>query len=561
MRKSLVVFLLCLAPLAALAQPPKPKLVVGIVVDQMRADYLTRFLDLYGEGGFKRLMTKGAMFTNCNYIHSSTSTAPGHSTFLSGISLRESGIIANEWYSVPLARTMYCVEDESVSGVGVDPKEINGKMSPKNFNGTTVCDELTKASPASKTFAIAIKDRGSILPGGQHPTGVYWFDVGSGNWITSTYYAKELPQWIQDFNARKLSESYLGKEWTKLLPDSAYARAGEDNAAGEGTIPGEKEPVFPHKVNDLKAEPFSKLPQYRSSRRFDALLLTPYGNDMTIELAKAAIDAEKLGQRDATDILSVSFSSPDYCGHAFGPDSHEMEDMMVRLDRQLEGFFKYLDDKVGLDNVTIVLTADHAVSPLPEKFPNEKAERLNSGDYLTDVKVRVGQQFNYDEGNDKLIITLSNDQFYLNKPAIKAKGFSEEAFENAVGQAVLKEGHIATYYTRTQLEKSIAAGGSTDYYQSRVERSFNTERSGDVSLITTLHSFFWRGQTGTTHGTPYEYDTHVPLLFYGVGVQAGTYNSACAPNDISATLASLLGISKPAKSIGNVLTEALTTNK
>ncbi|HLX11799.1 MAG TPA: alkaline phosphatase family protein, partial [Bacteroidota bacterium] len=307
--------------LFAIPVSAKPKLVVVIVIDQMRADYLTRFQDLYGEGGFKRLMNDGAYFTNCKYTYSETQTGPGHATILSGLPPRFSGIIANDWYVPSLGHTIYCVSDSSVRSVGTDPAGSGGRMSPRNFLGTSLADQLLSASPSSKCIGIALKDRAAILPVGKHPTAAYWFDEDNGIWVTSTYYRQALPTWVQVFNGRKLPEQSFGKVWAKLLPDSAYARQGKDDAAGEDDFPGQKKSVFPYTIRDLAGD--------KSDQRFYAFVSSPFGLEHTAAFAETSIVAEQLGKRDATDLLSVSFSSTDWIGHTFGPDSYEIEDMYL----------------------------------------------------------------------------------------------------------------------------------------------------------------------------------------------------------------------------------------
>ena len=553
MRKGLLIYLLVLTtPFVLLfGQQSKPKLVLLIVVDQMRADYLDRFDDLYSDGGFKRLSSHGAVMKNCNFLHSMTNTGPGHSTLFSGIPLRVSGIVSNAWYSVPLGRSVYCVEDGSVSGVGVDTSEVNGKMSPRNFNGTSLCDELLKASPSSRAVGIAIKDRGAILPAGKHPTGAYWFDAGSGNWITSTYYMKSLPAWVAAFNARHLPEQSLGTSWEKMLPEKDYVRAGIDDQPGEGSIPGETRRTFPHRISDLATPGFKN-----RFRRFDAFATSPFGNVMTAEFAKAAIEGEQLGQRGVTDILTVSFSSPDYCGHIFGPDSHEIEDMYVRLDGVLEDFLKFLDAKVGLSNIDIALTGDHGIPPIPEKIPQTGARRINGGDLLNLLKVRMGQRYNYDEGNDRLIPALSNDQIYVDHTAIAAKGFIEQEFIEAIAELLRGQKYVAHAFTRSEIERA-ACVGTTDPILSSVVQTFDGRRCGDIAIILTPYSYFSSLTTGVNHGTPYEYDTHVPLVLVGPKIKAGVYADSCAPNDIAPTFAAILGIHAPEYTIGKPLDELL----
>ena len=546
-----LVFQALLVPETSVSADRHPRLVVCIVIDQMRADYLDRFSDLFGEGGFKRLEGEGARYTNCEYDYAATFTGPGHSVILSGIPVRRSGIIGNEWFDRGRGRQVYCVEDSSVRSVGISSEDAAGRMSPRNFGGTSIGDVLLGASPSSRVIGIAIKDRGAILPAGKHPTGAFWFDPGEGRWITSTYYFGAPPSWLVQYNSMRRAESYLGRRWEKLLPESAYARSGADDSPGEGTIPGEKTSVFPHLIRDL--DPPGITPRGSAVRRFDALLPTPFGDELTADFAEAAVEGEQLGQREVTDLLSVSFSSPDYCGHLFGPDSHEIEDLYVRLDRTLAQLLEFLDQRVGLGNVLVVLTADHGVCPLPERAPVRGASRISGRDVLLDLKTRVGQEFNYNEGLENLLQTLSNGFIYIDTVAAKEHRFDLTAFNDAIMRAALKEPNIRRCYTRSEMQSLLQSGPSEDTLGHPIAVSFDPRRSGDVALVPEAYSFFSGGTTGTTHGSPYAYDRHVPLLFFGFGISPGVYAEACRPNDIAPTIAHILGLSPPEGCDGAIL--------
>ena len=467
-------------PLSA-AQPTKsPKLILVIIVDQMRRDYLDRFNDLFGEGGFRLLTEKGSRFVNCSYPYSVTYTGPGHSAILSGISPASSGIIGNDWYSLALNRIYYCAEDSMVTPVGIAAGNAAGKMSPSNFNGSSICDMLLQSSPGSKAIGIALKDRGAILPVGKHPTGAFWFDPASGNWISSSYYGSELPRWAKEFNDKETAKAYLGNEWPKSLPENAYSRQGPDNAPGEGNLPGESSNVFPHHVIDpVNASDVTLRVKFR---RYDPLLCTPFGNDLTVSFAEAALAGEHLGQRGVSDILSVSFSSPDYCGHIFGPQSQEMEDMMIRLDRQLSAFFTFVDAMVGLDNVDIVLTSDHGVAPLPEQTASLGGLRMLAGDYLLDIKVHMGQMYNYNEGNDNLVRAVAAGGLWLDTVGIAAHHFSADHFTKDCACFVETLPGILKCYLPEQIETSTFSG-SEDSVLSKVKRSYNRTRSAQMQFF------------------------------------------------------------------------------
>lgn len=531
----------------------KPKLVVGIIIDQFRYDYLEKFAALYvpagtsGEqsagkksGGFNRLLQSGASMTNAHYNHSGTYTAPGHSTYFSGLSPSQTGIISNEWFDRRSNTEMYCVSDNSVRAVGTDTLSRAGKMSPKNFSGTSLGDLYRAVDAESKSIGVAIKDRGAILPAGVRSKGAFWFDTESGKWISSTYYFPDgkLPVWVEALNARQLPDSYIGKAWTKLLADENYKTP--DDGAGEGNLIGEESPLFPHKLVDLKV---SNNPRFKRNKVYDVIPATPYGNEMTIEIAKAALTGEQLGTRGHTDFLTVSFSSPDYCGHTFGPDSQEQQDILLRLDRQLESFFQFLDEQVGFENCLIVLSADHGVAPIPEQ--TKGGERLYNKNFMDSLRALVYPKY------PNTILALSNDEIYLDTAVVKKAGYTQTEVEKLMGEAAKQLRGIAGYYTRTDL-----LTGRTDKTGEFIARSFQKERSGDVHLLVKPYAFFSYGQTGTTHGTPYDYDTHVPILLCGAGIKAGRYATESTVTDIVPTLCKLLGIGSPDRK-GRILNEVM----
>lgn len=538
-------------------QPPAhPKLVIVISVDQMRADYLTRFRDLYSAKGFIRLAREGAYFANCDYAHVPTITAPGHSIILSGIMPGTNGIISNEWYSLSRRHSVYCVEDTTVHGIGIDSLNPAGRMSPRNFHGSTVGDQLRAASPSSKVIGISTKDRAAILLTGNHPTSAFWFDADRGSWITSSYYCSELPEWVKTYNGRRVPDSYLGKEWTKLLVDSAYARSGRDSARGEGIIPGESAPIFPHRATDLSLPQFSHLLK-EGRHRFDALLNTPYGIEVTLDFARTAAQAEQLGMRGVTDLLAINLSSTDYCGHTFGPNSHEVEDMYLRLDRLLGAFGDWVDSTWGMKNVITVLTADHGVAPLPEQAP-APARRVNPTDFVGTVKRALGEKYGYDEEKENLILTFSNDYFYLDSARVHQHGIPIDEFEQAISAAALRNLSIAACYTRASLEGKKDSDSAGNQYLNKVQNGFNRERSGHVAVVLKEYCLFSGGSSGTSHGTGYPYDTHVPLLIAGQGVRSVISNEQCTPNDIAPTLCAILGVDPPQKGAGHILRKVMS---
>jgi predicted AlkP superfamily pyrophosphatase or phosphodiesterase len=534
--KLLLSLLIVLFSSVLMAAPKgeKPKLVVSIVIDQFRYDYLDRFAKFYlpaakKSGGFKRLIKNGALFTNANYTYGNTYTGPGHETSLSGVNLSRSGIIANDWYSRVLGRTVYCAEDTDVVAVGTDSARGEGKRSPRNAMVENFCDRLKSSSPESKVIGIAIKDRGAILPAGKKATGAFWFDAESGQWISSSYYfpSRELPAWMTAFNLRQLPESYMGKTWERLLPERSYPMT--DNGKGEATLIGETEPIFPHKLFDIR--PVRDNPLFKRNRVYEPIAFTPYGSEMTIACAQAAIEGEALGQRVGTDILAVSFSTVDYCGHTFGPDSQEQMDIIIRLDRQLSEFFQFLDLKVGFDNYVVVLTADHGVCPMPDQVAD--GYRVNEMLFLDSLKKLVYPVY------PNVIKYFINEQVYINYDTVAARGYQMAEVEKEIGKNALMLRGIGNYYTRSEMRRGKEY---LDPLGVMTANAFYPALSGDVLLVVKPYTIFSSRQTGTTHGTPHNYDTHVPVLFSGGGIKRGNHSEPVGVIDIAPTLHRLLGL-------------------
>jgi hypothetical protein len=363
-----------------------------------------------------------------------------------------------------------------------------------------------------------------------------------------------LPAWVQRFNARKFPESYLGKSWTKLLPDSAYARSGIDDAPGEGTLEGESKPVFPHMVKNMTASEAAKDPK---ARRFEPVLYTPYGNDLEFAFAESTVINERLGSRGGKDLLSLSLSAPDYCGHTFGPESYEQEDMYVRLDRQLKDFLKFMNKYVGLKYMAVVLTADHGVAPLPEQHTAQGGMRIDPSKFVANVRKGTGAAFQYDEEKEHLIRTFSNEYFYLDEKKIAGKGFDLSAFEDTVRNLSLAQEGIGAAFTRGDLRDLARHPIAGDSIGFRVVNGYNAQLCGQVTVIQKPYVLWDDGNTGTEHGTPYSYDTHVPFIFIAPSVKPGTYDFPCTPYDISTTLAHAIKVWAPKKSAGNILWQIL----
>jgi arylsulfatase A-like enzyme len=519
LRSSILGFLLCLALTGAgfsSAYNARPKLVVIIVIDQFRGDYLERYRDQWGEGGFRLLLEHGANFTDCNYEYANTRTAPGHATLMTGAYTNGHGIMANEWWDPQKKSMVAAADDDHTKLVGVAGSAPGA--SPHNLLADTLGDELKLATQGkSRVFGIALKDRASVLPAGFAADGAYWIDRDTGAWITSTYYRSELPKWAQDFNDNKRVEKYLNQEW-------------KDSAG--------------------KVLRTTKPTEGKGGSFYELVGSTPLANDYEFEFARELITYEKLGNSPATDLLIISLSANDILGHKAGPDSPEMQAMALATDRQLAGFFEFLGHQIGLANIWIALSADHGIAPLPKVaaglhipaaiLPGDKMRvQLNSA-----LSTRFSHPAEYVKGLDYPLAWLGSDAF----AAVKIK---EEDAERDVGEAMTQAG-LRSYYTRSQLERGDVPKTELGL---KYLHSYSPLGGWYVLGVPAPYTIGFPG--GTDHATPYTYDTHVPLAFYGLPFQAGTYRTHAEPVDLAPTLASLLGINAPTHSVGRVLTEAL----
>jgi predicted AlkP superfamily pyrophosphatase or phosphodiesterase len=515
----------------------RPKLVVGIVIDQMRWDYLYRFYDRYAaDGGFKRFLNQGFSCENTLIPYVPTITACGHTCIYTGSVPAIHGIIGNGWYDPIKQKNVYCTEDSTVATVGA-AAGAPGSMSPFNMKVTTIGDELNLATNfKSKVIGIAVKDRGGILPAGHSANAAYWYDSRNGNWITSTYYMKELPKWVQDFNNQKLVDKYYGMGWNTLYPVNSYVQSTEDDKPYEGKPLGAEQKSFPY---DLKKF---------AGTNYGAVCSTPYGNTMTVEMAKAAVTNEQLGADNITDMLAISFSSPDYIGHAWGPNSIEQEDDYLRLDKEIGGFFAFLDAKVGKGQWLVFLSADHAVAHVPgfskeHKLPGGQAP---AGRWLQDLSKILSDKY----GNAKLITGNYNHQLYLNHPLIDSLKLDEEAITKTIVQYLRRQPEVGQVFPLNELMEVPLTAKQRDM----VANGYNQQLSGDIEVM--LKSGYMEGgATGTTHSAWNPYDAHIPLLFYGWKVPTGKTNRETYMTDIAATLAAMLRIQMPSGCIGHVIEE------
>ncbi len=517
------------------------KLVVGIVIDQFRYDYLQRFADQFGEGGFRRLLNGGAVFTNANYIHTPTVTACGHATFMTGAPPAMTGIIGNEWYDRALGKTITSVSDDKGQFKTLGGKEGTRAAAPHKLLGTTLGDELRLSTQGqAKVIGISSKDRSAILPAGKRPNAAYWFDLSSGTYVSSTYYFNELPAWVKQFNQEENCSKYFGAKWDHLLPVAAYQRSAPDDAVYEQKARfGYK---FPYTLNGGEDKPGA-----RFYAQFDA---SPFANEQLAALAKAAIENEALGADDITDLLTVSFSANDLIGHTYGPYSHEVQDITLRTDRLLAEFFNYLDKKIGAQNYVIALTADHGVAPAPEQVKElGYGGRLDNKTAQDAIQTALSQRF----GEEKWVLYFNYGNVYFDEAAIARRKLTVAEVEAVAQAALLNLPGIAECLTYTQLRQGRVPANAIG---KSVAQGFHRQRNGNLVIVP--EPFFFFGEASlTTHGTPYSYDTHVPVIFYGAGIAPGQYHNASSPADIAPTLASLLKVQPPSNSIGRVLGEAL----
>ena len=511
----------------------KPKLVVGIVVDQMRWDYLYRYSSKYSKNGFKRLMREGYNCQNTHINYFPSYTGPGHACVYTGSVPSIHGIAGNAWYNRDLKKQINCVEDTSVSMVGLGT--MAGHISPRNLLSTTITDELRLATNfKSKVVSVALKDRSAVLPGGHHPTGAYFVDGTTGNFITTSWYMKEVPAWVNDFNHLNLTRKYLDQDWNTMLPIDQYTESTKDDEPYERSYEGESKPVFPHHLGKI------------SRGHPDVISYTPFGNSITLDFAKAAIAGEHLGSGSFTDFLAISLSSTDLVGHQFGPNSIEAEDCFLRLDRELGDFFSYLDQTVGKGNYVVFLTADHGVShSIDFNVENQIPSGVFKIDSVADkVNVMLADKF----GAGQWVVSHENMQLYLNRDLMAEKKVTEAEIFDVVRPYMMNFEGIADVIDLKNIANSQVQGD----IRVKLTNGFNLKRSGDFQI---LYNPAWVESftQGATHGSSYAYDTHIPLLFMGGKIQHREDYSPVDMTDIAPTIAALLHIQEPSGSIGKVI--------
>lgn len=519
----------------------RPKLVIGIVVDQMRYDYLYRFYTKYSDKGFKRLLNDGFSCENTHYNYTPTNTAPGHASIFTGTTPMNHGIINNNWYSRTENRLFYCAEDKTVKGLGTaSPEDKNGKMSPYNLKTSTITDELRLATnQKSKVIGISIKDRGAILPAGHIANGAYWYDSNTGNMISSTYYFENLPQWVSEFNQQKQADIYIKKGWELLFPIENYTESHADENSYEEYPTENKKATFPYFIDT-----------YDEKRRYKQFPYTASANTFLRDFAEKAILNEELGKDEITDFLTLSFSATDYIGHRYGIYSVEVEDTYLRLDRDLVALFEFLDKNVGEAEYTLFLTADHAGSQTPSHLHDLQFD----ADYLEwdSMKVELNTFLEKIYGKGDFVSYLSDQDVYLNRELVLQKNISLQEIQQKTSDFLLTQKGVIQTITSTELNKQIQRTG----FLQLIQNGFNPKLSPDVAFLFQsgyMDSYYKKG--GTTHGTPYTYDTQVPLLFFGKNIPQGKTYRRVEITDIAATMAALLKLQQPSGCIGNPIVE------
>lgn len=518
-------------------QVPRPKLVVGISVDQMRWDYLYRYYDRYGEGGFKRLLNEGFSCDNTLISHLPSYTAVGHATISTGSVPAIHGIVGNNWIDQISGKKWYCTEDTTVETVGSHTN--SGKMSPGNLLVTTVTDELRLATNfQSKVVGVSLKDRASILLAGHAANAAFWFDDEVGRFISSTYYFNDLPEWVKKFNAADHPKKLVASDWNTLYPMDSYIQSTTDDAPWEAMAKEEKAPVFPHKISEY------------FKRDKGEIRTTPFGNTLTLEFAKAAVDGYQLGAGNSTDFLTLNCASTDYVGHRFGPNSIEVEDTYLRLDKDLADFFSFLDQRLGKGNYTVFLTADHGAA---HAIRFMEAHQLPSGFFKTkelirNLKTYIGNQY----GADGLIKEEFNYHVAVNKQLIDRLKLDYTAVKrDAVNFLQSQPGVLFA----ADIE-NLGNSPIPEPLKTMIANGYNPKRDG-VLMIIPESGWFDNNGKGTTHGSWFMYDVHIPLVFMGWGIQHGSSSVTYHMTDIAPTISSLLHIQMPSGSIGRVIGEAI----
>jgi predicted AlkP superfamily pyrophosphatase or phosphodiesterase len=528
--------------LSIFSQSNKPKIIVGLVVDQMCYDYLYRFQDKFIESGFRKIMNNGTNCRNTNYNYVPTYTGPGHASIYTGTTPDNHGIVGNEWYERESKEVVNCVTDNNYQSTGTNSSE--GNRSPKTLKTYTITDQLKLTYPTAKVISLSIKDRSAILPGGHLSDGSYWFDYSSGKMITSSFFKKDLPTWVTKFNATEFPQKSLQQTWNTLYPIENYTESGPDNSPYEVLLSTKKEATFPYNFAELN----------RDTKDFSLFTISPFANTYLTDFAIEAISNEKMGTDKQTDFLCVSYSTPDIAGHAFGPYSVEIQDIYLRLDQDISRLLKFLEEKFGKNGFTLFLTADHAVVPVPQYLIDRKLPGgyLFMDEKLSKLKQSVKEKFEFD-----VVEAEENQNIYLNHTLIDSLHLSKKAIETFVSNEIKKWHGVKEVFIVEDLKDK-----SEKDWAGMVSRGYRYDRSGDVIFI--LEPGFLLKNTdkpsahqGTSHGSAFNYDTHVPLIWYGAGIKKQEIFRPIEIIDIAPTLVHILNLQRTGAMTGNPILEIL----
>lgn len=537
----LSAFLLAHLGLQAQNGIERPKLVVGIVIDQMRQEYLLRFYDKFGDAGFKRLMNQGFMLRNAHYNYVPTYTGPGHASVFTGTTPNTHGIIANNWYSRAYGRKINCVEDTAARVVG--GHESFGAYSPRNLQVNTITDELKIFTQNNaKVIGMSLKNRGAILPAGHKPDGAYWFDEKTYNFVTSTYYGTDLPNWVKTFNEKKYVDEFLRGKWETSFPISEYTEAGPDDTPYELVWKGREQPTFPYDLKKL----------IKKNKPVDVFKHSPFGDHLLTSLAKQAIDNEALGADEVTDFLTVSYSSTDRIGHKYGPNSVEIEDAFIKLDGNIAELLTYLDQKVGEGEYLVFLTTDHGVADVPRYLNDNKIPTWYIIGKTMQKQVHQFMVDNYGPGN--WLLDATNEQVYLDHSTITQRGLQLREVREKLADYLQAQKGISKAYPAHQLGAESLSSKAVN----ALIKGYHEDRSGDILLILEpgwIPDEWYYFKYGTRHGSHYTYDTHVPVLFYGWNIRKGSSVRYHPVIDIAPTLSMLLNIRLPNAATGQPIEE------
>lgn len=543
--KNLLIISICIFSLFSVRgqQTDSPKLIVGIVIDQMCYDYLYRYQSKFSENGFKLIMEKGTNCRNTQYNYVPTFTGPGHASIYTGTTPNNHGIIANDWFERESGTILNCVDDNSVQAVGTTSNE--GLCSPEHLKTNTITDQLKLTYPTAKVISMSIKDRGAILPGGHMSDGSYWFDYSSGRFVTSSFFEPLLPTWVSDFNAKKFPDLYMQQTWNTLLDIALYCESGPDDSPYEHLLVGKTKPTFPYDLKSMNS----------GTTNFEMFTETPFANTFLTDFAINSLKAENLGTDGQTDMLCISYSTPDIAGHTFGPYSVELEDIYLRLDLEIARLIRQLEEQVGKDGFVLFLTADHAVVPVPQYLidKNLPGGYVFLSEYMVQLENEVKVKFGHD-----LILSEKNLNIYLDHKRIDSLKLSKMDVADFVASKVEKWENVKRVFTAEQLTSS----STDDEWRDMVRLGYHSRESGDVLFI--LEPGFLpksadseTARKGTSHGSAFNYDTHVPLLWYGKNIPRQEVFRSINITDISATLTHLLYLQRAGAMTGEPIVELL----